>query len=263
MNGDPFFDVDGPAYRPGAPVPIRHALGDGDDADLVRRLHSTNDAAVWATEFLKVVEAGATVDFGLMVGWLANAMVTATDFERRRTLGVPSCLLADELAIPMLQVVASLGRTETTGTGLLAATEQSDVLREPAVLPTLAVGASQLSSPDVLGLSDPLQMVDLDAACVVAQVVNLEVGWKVPTDDLPGDVMGATDATVDEDFPVAVGVTSPEPDGTPILLLLHLGPEVADLLRCQIGEGLRVCHLSETTWFANAMAAEGFARDRG
>lgn len=44
---------------------------------MTERLYATTDAAVWAEEFLGVVEAGATVDFGLMVGWFANAIETA------------------------------------------------------------------------------------------------------------------------------------------------------------------------------------------
>lgn len=41
------------------------------------RLYATTDAMVWAEEFMAVVESGATVDAGLMLGWFANAMATA------------------------------------------------------------------------------------------------------------------------------------------------------------------------------------------
>ena len=52
--------------------------------ELERRLYATDDAMVWAQEFVNVVEAGATVDVGLMVGWFANAMATAVSFAERR-----------------------------------------------------------------------------------------------------------------------------------------------------------------------------------
>jgi hypothetical protein len=45
--------------------------------DITEKLHTTTDAQVWASEFMKVVEAGATVDEGLMIGWFANAIETA------------------------------------------------------------------------------------------------------------------------------------------------------------------------------------------
>lgn len=44
---------------------------------MVKRLYSTTNAAVWADEFMQVVEGGATVDWGLMVGWFANAFAVA------------------------------------------------------------------------------------------------------------------------------------------------------------------------------------------
>lgn len=43
------------------------------------KLHATTDASVWAREFVRIVvetEPGVTVDFGLMVGWFANAIET-------------------------------------------------------------------------------------------------------------------------------------------------------------------------------------------
>lgn len=40
------------------------------------KLHSTTDARVWAEQFCKVVQAGATVDEGFMIGWFANAIET-------------------------------------------------------------------------------------------------------------------------------------------------------------------------------------------
>ncbi len=48
-----------------------------------RSLTETTDAAVWAEEFLAVMDAGATVDFGLMVGWFANAIETAKSLATR------------------------------------------------------------------------------------------------------------------------------------------------------------------------------------
>lgn len=58
--------------------------------DLATKLHDTTNAAVWAEEFLKVVggaippseDGGAAVDFGLMVGWFANAIETGRNAGR-------------------------------------------------------------------------------------------------------------------------------------------------------------------------------------
>lgn len=47
--------------------------------ELTSKLLSTTDARVWAEEFVRLVvetEPGVTVDFGLMVGWFANAIET-------------------------------------------------------------------------------------------------------------------------------------------------------------------------------------------
>lgn len=45
----------------------------------LKRLHSTTDAAVWAEEFMKVVNKLEIkgIDEGWMIGWFANAMETA------------------------------------------------------------------------------------------------------------------------------------------------------------------------------------------
>lgn len=48
-----------------------------ENAERTKRLYATDDAAVWTDEFMSVVENGATVDWGLMVGWFANAIETA------------------------------------------------------------------------------------------------------------------------------------------------------------------------------------------
>jgi len=40
----------------------------------LRRLYATTDAEVWAEEFIGALDSGAVVDFGLMVGWFANAI---------------------------------------------------------------------------------------------------------------------------------------------------------------------------------------------
>ena len=39
-------------------------------------LLSTTDAAIWTDQFMAVIDGGATVDWGLMVGWFANAIET-------------------------------------------------------------------------------------------------------------------------------------------------------------------------------------------
>ena len=49
------------------------------EVDLTK-LYSTDDAAVWAREFMKSVDSGAFIDEGFMIGWFANAMVTAAKF---------------------------------------------------------------------------------------------------------------------------------------------------------------------------------------
>jgi len=51
------------------------------ERDIVARLYATDDAAVWAEEFMNIYSllqaAGQDIDFGLMVGWFANAIETA------------------------------------------------------------------------------------------------------------------------------------------------------------------------------------------
>lgn len=48
-----------------------------------KKLYASNDAQVWAEEFMKVVEAGVQIDEGLMVTWFANAIVTAEDLLKK------------------------------------------------------------------------------------------------------------------------------------------------------------------------------------
>lgn len=46
--------------------------------DLQHKLLATTDASVWASEFCAMAAAGTIdpTDFGLMVGWFANAIET-------------------------------------------------------------------------------------------------------------------------------------------------------------------------------------------
>lgn len=90
--------------------------------DMERRLRATTDAQVWATEFLRVVSEGATVDFGLMVGWFANAIESAkATASNRATSSVPdddlAAIAADLYEIALvarssLHRSAALGRYE-------------------------------------------------------------------------------------------------------------------------------------------------------
>lgn len=48
-----------------------------DTRDREARLRSTTDAAVWAREFIAVVERDNVIDEGFMIGWFANAIETA------------------------------------------------------------------------------------------------------------------------------------------------------------------------------------------
>lgn len=56
---------------------------DGDsnvyDLELVRKLHSTTDANVWASAFCQIAKTnyGVDLDEGWVIGWFANAFVTA------------------------------------------------------------------------------------------------------------------------------------------------------------------------------------------
>ena len=43
----------------------------------VKKLHATDDAMVWAEEFVALFKSGVVVDEGLMVGWFANSIETA------------------------------------------------------------------------------------------------------------------------------------------------------------------------------------------
>jgi len=46
-------------------------------------LHQTNDAQVWAREFMKRVEQGCVIDEGMMLGWFANALMCGWDHHAR------------------------------------------------------------------------------------------------------------------------------------------------------------------------------------
>lgn len=50
--------------------------------ELTKKLYSTDDARVWADEFVKVVvEGGLTINRDLMITWFANAL---TDLKYRK-----------------------------------------------------------------------------------------------------------------------------------------------------------------------------------
>jgi hypothetical protein len=55
----------------------------GDALVNEKLLRSTTDAQVWARAFMQVVNAGATIDEGLMIGWFANAIETAKGNDQR------------------------------------------------------------------------------------------------------------------------------------------------------------------------------------
>lgn len=49
-------------------------------------LHSTTDARVWASEFMRIIvksESPVIIDEGLMLGWFANAMMAGYDQAKR------------------------------------------------------------------------------------------------------------------------------------------------------------------------------------
>lgn len=54
-------------------------LSQDDHADISARLHSSNDAVLWAKEFCLI---NPTMDEGTMIGWFANAFQTAIDIPR-------------------------------------------------------------------------------------------------------------------------------------------------------------------------------------
>jgi hypothetical protein len=65
-----------------------------------KRLYATSDASVWAEEFIK--EFGPRkedIDEGLMIGWFANAICTATDAVARQLRGAMRKAL-NELGVP-------------------------------------------------------------------------------------------------------------------------------------------------------------------
>lgn len=54
-----------------------------DPLEIARRLHATTDAAVWAEEFPRIYQDGVVLDFGLMIGWFANAIEVGRDAGKR------------------------------------------------------------------------------------------------------------------------------------------------------------------------------------
>lgn len=47
------------------------------------KLHATDDAAIWAHEFMAVIAGTPNFDEGSMIAWFANAIETAKDIQRR------------------------------------------------------------------------------------------------------------------------------------------------------------------------------------
>lgn len=79
---------------------------------IIKRLHSTTDAKVWAQEWcaaareIEANESGQVIDEGWMIGWFANAIETAkmaqakaSVVERDRLRGAIRAAL-DELGVP-------------------------------------------------------------------------------------------------------------------------------------------------------------------
>ena len=71
------------------PTPVKFVDESADP--LTEKLYSTDDAVVWAEEWCRIAreieadpEQGPVVDEGWMVGWFANAMVTAETHARKR-----------------------------------------------------------------------------------------------------------------------------------------------------------------------------------
>lgn len=56
--------------------------GEEEEVDIVKRLHSTTDASVWAHEFNKAfaqMHEGCELDEGWLIGWFANAIEIGRD----------------------------------------------------------------------------------------------------------------------------------------------------------------------------------------
>ncbi len=53
--------------------------------ELTKKLHGTTNAIIWAEEFVKIIKKNPSipVDEGFMIGWFANAMMTAHDHAKR------------------------------------------------------------------------------------------------------------------------------------------------------------------------------------
>jgi hypothetical protein len=57
-----------------------------EDKRVTNMLMNTDDAAVWAREFMRIIDPRSNViDEGVMIGWFANAMQAGINqYERRR-----------------------------------------------------------------------------------------------------------------------------------------------------------------------------------
>lgn len=79
--------LSGPSGAPTHPDGCRDDHGGSNpppvpkDADMVKRLHATTDASVWAADFNTVFKAlhGFKLDEGWLIGWFANAIETGRD----------------------------------------------------------------------------------------------------------------------------------------------------------------------------------------
>jgi hypothetical protein len=62
-------------------LPKEHSDGRGEAVTDEVNLHATIDAEVWAAEFCRLFP---DADYGLMLGWFANAIMTGYDEAMRR-----------------------------------------------------------------------------------------------------------------------------------------------------------------------------------
>jgi hypothetical protein len=123
--------VTGPAYRggplDGEPLDVTAPPGPHDAGYEVRTddegrivgavwtgadvaaLYATDDAAVWAKEFIRVVESGVTPNEGLMIGWFANCAETAKALARPSPLPLEEALGQAVIALENIRAHSPCG----------------------------------------------------------------------------------------------------------------------------------------------------------
>lgn len=107
--------------------------GGGRDApdELQAKLYATDDAMVWAEEFVKLFEAhlvgGDDIDTGLMVGWFANAMATAVSKQTERARAKTAAIAGPET--PTLRAIAQAMEQGMTPEEVVASMNLEDQIK--------------------------------------------------------------------------------------------------------------------------------------